>query len=406
VEAAGSEQLLEQSALSRKGFLKLTGAGTAFVAIAGSGLGTWRAVDQGVFSVGQGPAYAAWNVWSGTPGDGPLNLVRAAVLAANAHDSQPWIFRVTPTRIDIHAALTRNLGSIDPLRREMYISLGCALENLLVAAAPHGYDYRVSLLPNPTEPAHVARVELRPGMTSTTPLYDAIPHRHTNRAAYQSDRPVTALVRSQMEALNTIPEIGIVWFTGAAEKRVFADLTVRATQAFIVDRQQARDDFAWWRGDWHDVQKYKDGITLDASNFLPPLTRSLAKLLPPQTRLANDTAWLSSTRNPQLSSAPAFGIIMVRRAESNRQRLEAGQLWQRMHLWATARGIAMQPLNQIVERAEREQTAGLRTEIGSALSAMMPEHGWHALMPFRLGYPTTEALKSPRRPAENVSVRV
>jgi nitroreductase len=364
-------------------------------------------VDQGVFSVGQGPAYEAWSRWSGVPGDGPLNLVRAAVLAANAHDSQPWLFRVSPTRIDIHAALTRNLGTIDPLHREMYISLGCALENLLLAAAPHGYEYRVSLLPNPADPAHVARVDLmRPGTTSGTPLYAAIPQRHTNRAAFQTNRPVTATIRSHMAALNDVPEAGIVWFTSVTEKRDFADLTLRATQAFIADRQQAIDDFSWWRGDWHDVQKYKDGITVDASNFLPPLTRALAKVLPPQSRQANDSAWLSSTRNPQLSTAPAFGIIVVRRATSNRQRLEAGRLWQRLHLWATTQGLAMQPLNQMVERAEREQAAGLAPEIGSELLTLIPEDGWHALMPFRLGYPTTEALKSPRRPAEEVSVRV
>jgi hypothetical protein len=392
--------------MSRKGFLKMTGRGAALVVVAASGFGTWRAIDQGVFSVGQGPAYAAWNDWSGRPGDGPLNLVRAAILAANAHDSQPWLFRIAPTRVDVHAVLTRNLGTIDPLRREMYISLGCALENLLLAAAPHGYVYRLTLLPDLADPAHVARVDLRQGVTSTTPLYDAIPQRHTNRAAYHTNRPVSASVRSRMDALNTVPDLGIVWFTSAAEKRAFVDLTVRASQAFIADRQQAIDDFAWWRGDWHEVQKDKDGITVDASTFLPPLMRSVAKLLPPQARDANDSAWLSATRNPELSTTAAFGTIVVRHARSNRQRLEAGRLWQRMHLWATSQGLAMQPLNQTVERAEREQTAGFRPEIAAGLAALLPERGWQALMPFRIGYPTTDALKSPRHRAEDVSVRV
>jgi hypothetical protein len=66
----------------------------------------------------------------------------------------------------------------------------------------------------------------------------------------------------------------------------------------------------------------------------------------------------------------------------------------------------MQPLNQTVERAEREQTAGFRPEIAAGLAALLPERGWQALMPFRIGYPTTDALKSPRHRAEDVSVRV
>jgi hypothetical protein len=109
--ACGMEPV-EHRATYRTGFLKTTGRGAALVAVAAGGLGTWRAIDQDVFSVGQGPAYAAWDDWRGRPGDGPLNLVRAAILAANAHDSQPWLFRLAPTHIDVHAVLTRNLGRL------------------------------------------------------------------------------------------------------------------------------------------------------------------------------------------------------------------------------------------------------------------------------------------------------
>jgi hypothetical protein len=75
-----------------------------------------------------------------------------------------------------------------------------------------------------------------------------------------------------------------------------------------------------------------------------------------------------------------------------------------MHLWATTQGIAMQPLNQIVERAEREQTAGLEPEFTRAIIAMLPDTAWHMVMPFRIGYPTQDAFLSPRRPAEEVVV--
>jgi hypothetical protein len=115
-----------------------------------------------------------------------------------------------------------------------------------------------------------------------------------------------------MQSLNTVPEIGIVWYAGAAEKTAFSAVTNQATKAFIDDKQQLLDDFAWWRGDWAAVQRKKDGITLDAAG-LSPLIRTLGKLLPPQTRSSNDQAWLDNTRNPQLSTAAAFGIIVARR---------------------------------------------------------------------------------------------
>jgi hypothetical protein len=73
-----------------------------------------------------------------------------------------------------------------------------------------------------------------------------------------------------------------------------------------------------------------------------------------------------------------------------------------MHLWATSQGLAVQPLNQVVERAEREEAGGLEPEFTRALAAMVPKLDREALMPFRIGYPSAEALASPRRSAEEV----
>src|SRR5579864_8365958 len=115
--------------LSRRKVLALAGGGTLVLVVGG---GVWRAADQGVFSTGEGPAYEPWDDWR-TATRGPVNLVRAAILAANPHNSQPWLFHVTQTQIDLYADFQRNIGAIDPFLREMHIGLGCALENLLLA---------------------------------------------------------------------------------------------------------------------------------------------------------------------------------------------------------------------------------------------------------------------------------
>jgi hypothetical protein len=392
-------------AMSRGTFLRTTGRDVALVAVTAGGFGLWRATNQGVFATGEGSAYAAWDDWAGKPGSGSLNLVRAAILAANAHDSQPWLFHVGPDRIDLYADERRNLGSIDPFIREMHLSLGCALENLLIAAAPHGYMYDLLLLPKSLDATQIATIHLRQGTTPTSPLYDAIPKRHTNRGAYDIGRPVTSSTLTSLRTLNTVPDIDIMWYTAAAQKAAFSALTIQATTAFIADQQQSIDDFAWWRGDWAELQRKKDGITIDAAG-LSPLIRTLGKMLPPQTRSSNDQTWLDNTRDPQLSTAAAFGIIVARSARDRRQWLEAGRLWQRMQLWATTEGLAMQPLNQAVERAEREQFTELPPTITNGLAALLPVPGWHAIMPFRIGYPTADGLRSPRRPMDDVVARV
>ena len=60
----------------------------------------------------------------------PLALVAAAILAANPHDTQPWLFRIADETIEVLADASRHLGAMDPYLREMHIGLGAAIENL------------------------------------------------------------------------------------------------------------------------------------------------------------------------------------------------------------------------------------------------------------------------------------
>jgi len=392
----------EPSPVSRRAFLKTIGGSAALIAVGATGGLTWRAVDQGVFSAGQGPAYDAWRVWDNRAGGEALGLVRAAVLAASAHNSQPWLFRLSADSVELYADTARNIGTMDPLRREMYISLGCALENLLVAAEARGVAATLHLMPDPKDHTFVARVDLAPAPSKPSALYEAIPKRHTNRAAYAA-RAIPQKSLNTMRTLINTPDVDVVWYTSDAQKRAFSDLTLSATHAIIADREQAADDFAWYRGDWRQLQARKDGLTLDTSG-VSPLTRAAGKLLG-VSQTQSDQGWLTSTRETQLPTASAFGVVVVSQPANNAHRIEAGRAWQRMQLWATSRGLAMQPLNQIVERADRELASGLRGEFTDGIAAMMPDAGWHAVMPFRVGYPTMEALANPRRPAEEVLVR-
>src|SRR5436305_1054046 len=94
----------------RRTFLQAAGVAAAGLTAAGA----WRAWDQGVFSSGEGPAYAAWETWRSDAPSPVHRLVRAAVLAANPHNTQPWRFRVTSSSVDLFADRTRNIGAIDP----------------------------------------------------------------------------------------------------------------------------------------------------------------------------------------------------------------------------------------------------------------------------------------------------
>jgi hypothetical protein len=64
----------------------------------------------------------------------------------------------------------------------------------------------------------------------------------------------------------------------------------------------------------------------------------------------------------------------------------------------------MQPLNQSVERAERERSTTGPGPISAALTTLIDDPAWQPVMPFRIGYPTGPAAASPRRATSDVLV--
>jgi nitroreductase len=382
---------------SRGAFLK--GAGSALVLVAGGGV--WRAVDQGVFGSGQGPAYEPWADWR--EAEGPMALVSAAILAANAHNTQPWLFEVSDARIDLFADRSRDIGTVDPFLREMYIGLGCALENLLLSARANGYEYALTLAPDRSDPTHAARVDLSAGGKEISPLYEAIPDRHTNRYAYDTSRPV---LRETLDALGALgeddPEVEVFWFATGAERRKVGGLLVESTRAIIADEEQSYDNGPkWLRQDQDAIQRHRDGLTLD---ILGPSAFGLVagKMLPEPSEQSSNEFWLRAIEERQAPTAAAFGILAVHDDRDDAQRLKAGRLWQRMHLWATVRGLAMQPMNQINERADREAQLGIEPRFGDALKELLGDPSWRGIFTFRVGYPTEQAPPSPRRAAGDV----
>lgn len=127
-------------------------------------------------------------------------------------------------------------------------------------------------------------------------------------------------------------------------------------------------------------------------------------MLPPLSQEQNDQYWFKATRT-QVDATPVFGITAIPNAHDNASRLLAGRLYQRIGLWATTQGMATQPLNQIVERADREISLGIEPRFGNALNTLIGDSGWQGVLTFRLGYPTVEIPPGPRRSAEEVTLQ-
>ncbi len=93
-----------------------------------------------------------WHLPSGPPSD-PTELTRAliaaAILAPSEWNTQPWRFEAETNSIRLVGDTTRLLPYTDPDARGHLVSLGAALENLLVAARAYGLRPTVDYFPRP-----------------------------------------------------------------------------------------------------------------------------------------------------------------------------------------------------------------------------------------------------------------
>ena len=383
--------------VSRRGVLRGVGLGGATALVAGTGLLSYRVYDTAALNPGSGVAYDAWRVWRKLPG--PLGAVACAVLAASPHNTQPWTFALSTDAIDVFVDTTRGTGAVDPLRREQYVGLGCAVENLVLGAAARGLAPQVSWLPDGADGDRVATIGLGESERAADPLYDAIGRRHTNRGPYTSRRVPLAT----LEDLASPPAgegLAVRWIVDPEPKDLMSQLLIDAAEALIHDEDQSKDGFVWFRGSQDEISKHQDGLVLDGQG-LSPLVLGLAKLLPASSRADGDRFWLKQTRTVHTATAAAYGVITTTE-DDRRSQLEAGRLLQRVHLAATSRGIALQHMNQVTERIDREATTGATPTFAPRFADLLPA-GETPLLTFRVGYPEREARPTPRRSARSVT---
>jgi nitroreductase len=314
------------------------------------------------------------------PADPMERLVHFAALAPSWHNSQPWKFVLERDAIDVFADLSRWLRVADPERRELYLSLGCALESLLIAADYEGFGADARLFPVAGDDTYVCRVEIRRGGpkrgNAAADLLHAVPHRHTSHREFDHGHPV--------------PERDLAWLRGVADgerlafhllgedgaRRALEALLARAEAKLLADPER-RAELGRWIG---------SGAL--GTSWLSSKLEQLAV-----TRLAG-ARHFSQAEAARLFSAPHVALLSTR-ADAPADRVATGQAYLRIALMAETRGIRAQPFSAPLHLAE------MRAEVARlyGIGERRPQHL------FRLGYAEPEAARTRRRALSEILVR-
>lgn len=303
-------------------------------------------------------------------------VLTAAGRAPSLHNSQPWRFRLRPTVIELHADPDRQLPVADPDGRELRLACGAALFNLRLALHGLGIRPTVTALPDPARPTLLAAVR-HGGHKPPTPMQQrllaAIPERRTNRRPF-AEVPVDraeqhALCQAALDEgswLHVIETPGQRW--------TLQELVARAHREQLADPGFVAELARWTGG----APGRPDGVPATAGGPRPA----------PQDRwtLRDFAAGTGAERVPgkNFEHEPLLAVL-VPHLDGPQADLRTGQALQRVLLTATAHGLAVSLLSQVIEVSTAREE--LRRLIGATRAPL-------AVLRVGRGYPVPA---TPRR---------
>ena len=283
-------------------------------------------------------------------------LLKYAISAPSCLNTQPWLFKIQGDKIKLIVDIRRwrKIGDTD--QRELYISAGCALENLLIAAEHFGYSHQVFY----GEDEHAAIIELIPSGKSSPfrgpELFEAIPQRYTNRKIYEN-RVLAPEILKLLQNVCIEEELKLNLACDTETKGKANDLLKQA-YAIQLSNVAFRKELGYWLGQGLFGNSWIKSKITDMITTNKNVGKNRAKKF-----------------SELLMSASVFGIISSEKNDRMAQ-VKAGQILERVWLKAAALGISLHPVSQFLELPE------LKEEV----KKLIPNTNIHPQLTFGLGY--------------------
>jgi Nitroreductase family len=343
----------------------------------------------GYWAVNRGPSYdeAVKFSWvKKTPkSDADFGyLVHYATLAANSHNTQPWLFRKIAERVAIRPDFSRSTPIVDPDGHHLFASLGCAAENLILAANAAGKAAALTF-----DETGDGRIEIDlAGNAARDPLFDAILERQCTRSEYDG-QPVS---NEDLDALVKAAKVdGCELFVIPEKSRIeqALELVVAANTIQVMDSAFTDELRSWLRFSAANAIATGDGLYASCSGN-PTMPQWLGNIVfgfvfKPQSE--NDRY------AKQIRSSSGLAVFATEKNDKEHW-VQAGRSYQRFALKAASMGIRHAFINQPVE------VAPVRTEFSKWLGMS----GGRPDLVIRYGHAPVMP-KSLRRPIKDVIIQ-
>lgn len=341
-------------------------------------------------SAGGSSAYAAavQQTWRTGPLQGlqgaalTAELVRYATLAPSSHNTQCWKFALDADAIVIAPDFTRRCPVVDPDDHHLYVSLGCAAENLIQAARALGLHGEAVF----DTARDAARITLTPAPAAASALFQAIPVRQNTRADYDG-KPLSAAELAQLQAAAQCDGVRLLLLTDRPAIETVLDFVVQGNSAQMADRAFVDELESWIRFNGADAVRLGDGL-FSASSGNPELPAWLGRLMfglffragPENDKYAQ-----------QLRSSAGVAVFSGTTADKAHW-LEVGRAYERFALQATAMGVRSAHVNMPVEVAALRPQFAAAIGLGGVRPDLVVRFGRGPTLPLSLRRPVRAVL--------------
>ncbi len=302
-------------------------------------------------------------------------LVRYATLAASSHNTQCWKFRIEDQAISILPDLSRRCPVVDPDDHHLYVSLGCAAENLIQAAQAQGLSAKCTF---DASGNGAVRIALEPAPAIVTPLFEAIPYRQCTRAEYDG-QPLSAAEIQLLETAGTGNGVRVQMLTTPNAIATVLDYVVQGNTAQMNNPAFMRELKSWIRFNDQEASRTGDGLS-GRTTGNPSIPRWLGNLFSKllfQAKAEND-------KNIRYIRSSAGIAVFVSNVDDKAHWVEAGRCYERFALQATALGIRNAFVNQPVEEASLRPAFARALGLGAGRPNLVVRFGHGEEMPSSL----------------------
>ena len=376
--------------MDRRRFLAIAGGGIVLAAGAAFATRITRTPDQ---------ALIPWSTAGSAYTEPRLRALSYAILAPNPHNRQPWMVDLsTPGQVTLLVDTDRLLPHTDPFNRQITIGLGCFLEVMTQAAAEAGFRVDLDLFPEGSDGQALDR---RPVAVATftkdaavgpDPLFRHVLARRSNKEPYDLARPVPTevLARVQQAAVHGTRTD----FSNETDNvNALRALTHEAMRIEFHTERTFKESVDLFRIGKTEIEANPDGIDFSGPMFetmhLLGLFTRAGTLDPTSAEFAQGEASVMATTDTAMAH-----LWLTSAANTRVDQITAGRDWVRLNLAATAEGVALHPLSQVLQ--EYPEMAAL---YGKAHRMLAPGGG-RLQMLGRLGHADPVAAK-PRWPLES-----